>query len=261
MRAKVNDICIDYELAGSGHTLVLIHGLGGNGQTWESQVPLLARRYHVLTWDVRGHGQSDKADGDYSAGLFASDLAALLRTLGIPSAFVLGHSMGGVISLRFALDFPDMCDALIVSSSTAELNPQATEYWQDVAATVLENGIEAVAFEPSRLFSKGFVERNPGAVEEFSEMRLVNDPSCYAKAALAMSNYNYNAELDRICCPTLIIVGDEDILTPPGGSVRMSRLIPGSKLIILEGCGHVSYVEQPEVFSKAVLDFLADGSS
>jgi pimeloyl-ACP methyl ester carboxylesterase len=76
-----------------------------------------------------------------------------------------------------------------------------------------------------------------------------------------MSNYNYNAELDRICCPTLIIVGDEDILTPPGGSVRMSCLVPGSKLITLKDCGHVSYVEQPEVFSKAVLDFLAEGSS
>ena len=125
---------------------------------------------------------------------------------------------------------------------------------------MLEKGIEAVAFEPRRLFSRGFVERNPGAVEEFSGKRPVSDPSCYAKAALAMSNYNYNAELDRICCPTLIIVGDEDILTPPGGSVRMSRLIPGSKLVILKGCGHVPYVEEPEVFSKEILGSLAEAN-
>jgi len=261
MRVKVNDITINYELAGSGRPLVLIHGLGGNAQTWETQVPQLSRHYQVLTWDVRGHGQSDKPDGDYSAELFASDLAALLGTLSIPSAFVLGHSMGGVIALRFALDFPGLCSALIVSSSSAEVNPQATKYWQNLAAAVLEKGIETVAFEPSRLFSKGFVERNPGAVDEFAGKRPVNEPSCYARAALAMSDYNYNEELGRIRCPTLIIVGNQDVVTPPGGSVKMSRLISGSKLIIFKDCGHVSYVEQPEVFSKAVLDFLAGVSA
>ena len=83
MRIKVNGIFINHELTGSGKTLVLIHGLGGNNQTWETQVPILSQQYQVLTWDVRGHGQSDKPEGDYSAELFASDLAALLRTLGL----------------------------------------------------------------------------------------------------------------------------------------------------------------------------------
>jgi 3-oxoadipate enol-lactonase len=258
MRVKVNDIFINYEIAGSGKTLVLIHGLGGNTQTWDTQVPMLSRHYRVLTWDVRGHGGSDKPEGDYSAELFASDLTALLRALRIDSAFVLGHSMGGVIALRFALNFPDLCSALIVSSSSAQVNPQATKYWQDLAASVLEGGIEAFPFDSTRAFSKDFVERNPEAVEEFARKNPVNDPSCYAKAALAMSDYNYNDELGRIRCPTLIIVGDQDVMTPPGGSVRMNRLIPGSKLIIFKDSGHISYVEQPEVFSKTVLNFLAE---
>jgi len=258
MRVKVNDISINYEITGSGKTLVLIHGLGGNTQAWETIVPLLSRHYQVLTWDVRGHGQSDKPEGNYSAELFASDLAALLRTLDIDGAFVLGHSMGGVIALRFALDFRDICNALIVSSSSAEINPQATKYWQDLATTVLEKGMEAIPFDPTRLFSQDFVERNPEVVDEFARNRLVNDPSCYARVALAMSAYNYNEELGGIRCPTLIIVGDQDVTTPPGGSVRISRLIPSSKLIIFKDCGHISYVEQPEVFSKAVLGFLAE---
>jgi 3-oxoadipate enol-lactonase len=211
----------------------------------------------VLTWDVRGHGQSDKPVGNYSAELFASDLGALLRTLDIGGAFVLGHSMGGVIALRFALDFPDMCNALIVSSSSAEVNPQATKNWQDLAATMLEKGMEAIPFDLRHTFSKGFVERNPKIVDELARNRLGNDPSCYARAALAISTYNYNEELGKIRCPTLIIVGDQDMRTPAGGSVRISRLIPGSKLVIFKDCGHISYIEQPEVFSKAVLDFLA----
>ncbi len=261
MRVKVNDIFINYEIAGSGKTLVLTHGLGGNAQAWETIIPLLTGHYQVLTWDVRGHGQSDKPAGSYSAGLFASDLATLLRTLGIESAFVLGHSMGGVISLRFALDFPGLCDALIVSSSSAEINPEATKRWEKLATTILEKGMEAVASDSTRSFSKGFVERNPEVVKEMAGNSLLNDPSCYARAGLAISKYNYNEELSKIGCPTLIIVGDQDVTTPPGGSVRISRLIAGSKLIIFKDCGHISYVEQPEVFSQAVLDFLGEVSS
>jgi 3-oxoadipate enol-lactonase len=256
MRVKINDISINYEIAGSGKTLVLTHGLGGNRQAWETIIPLLTGHYQVLTWDVRGHGQSDKPEGKYSAGLFANDLAALLKVLDIGGAFVLGHSMGGVVALRFALDFPDLCNALIVSSSSAEVNPRATKYWQDLANTVLEKGMEAIPSDPTRTFTKSFIEKNPEMVEEFARNRAVNDPGAYVKAALAVSEYNYNEELGKIHCPTLIIVGNEDMTTPPGGSVKMSRLITGSKLVIFDDCGHLSYVEQPEVFSKSILDFL-----
>ncbi|MDO8688043.1 MAG: alpha/beta hydrolase, partial [Dehalococcoidales bacterium] len=153
MKAKVNGSSIHYEITGSGKTIILIHGLGGNSQRWETLVPALSRHYRVLTWDVRGHGQSDKSEGDYSVKLFASDLAAVLEKQQIRSAFVLGHSMGGIIALRFALDFPNLCSALIVSSSTAEVNTQATKYFQDLAATVMEKGMEAIPTNPQRTFS------------------------------------------------------------------------------------------------------------
>ncbi len=261
MKAKVNGTSIHYEITGSGKTIILTHGLGGNSQRWETLVPALSRHYRVLTWDVRGHGQSDKPEGDYSAKLFASDLAALLKKEQIRSAFVLGHSMGGIIALRFVLDFPELCSALIVSSSTAEVNTQATKYFQDLAATVMEKGMDAIPTNPERNFSRSFIEKNPEAVAEFLKNRPVNDPGCYARSVLAISDYNYNKELANIHCPTLIMVGDQDVQANPGGSVKMSRLIPGSKLVIFKDCGHASYTEQPELFTRTVLDFLAGVSS
>lgn len=261
MKAKVNGVSISYEITGSGRPLILTHGLGGNAQRWEPLVPELSHHYQVLTWDVRGHGQSDKPEGDYTVKLFASDLAAILKKEQIRSAFVLGHSMGGIIALRFALDFPNLCAALIVSSSTAEVNLQATKYYQDLAATVMEKGMEAIPPSPQRTFSRSFIENNSEAVAEFLRNRPLNDPSCYARSVLAISDYNYNKELANICCPTLIMVGDQDVQAPPGGSVRMRRLIPNSKLVIFKDCGHASYTEQPEVFTRTLLDFLAEVST
>ena len=258
MRVKVNGIFINYELAGKGKCLALIHGLGGSLNTWHQQVAAFSERYQVLTWDVRGFGGSDRPRGEYSATLFASDLAGLLRKLSVERAYVLGHSMGGVIALRFALDHPELTAGLIVSASSSEVNPKAIEYWDDLAATVEKKGMEAVPFDPARVFSKEFGARNPDLVAAFARTRPVNDPNAYARAARAMARYNYTPELGKITCPTLVIVGDQDMVTPPGGSVIMSRRIPGSKLIIFKGLGHVSYVENPEVYNSAVLGFLAE---
>jgi len=258
MRVKVDGVFINYELAGKGPCLALIHGLGGSLQVWHSQVLAFSKRYQVLTWDVRGFGGSDRPRGEYSAQLFASDLARLLKKLGIGRACVLGHSMGGVIALRFALDYPELTAALIVSASSSEVNPKAIEYWDGLAATIEKKGMEAVPFAPERFFSKGLAEKDPEFVAAYARTRPTNDPRAYARAARSMARYNYTSELGRIACPTLVVVGDQDVVTPPGGSVIMHRRIPGSRLVIFKELGHWSYIEKPEAFNSAVLDFLAE---
>ncbi|MBA7593564.1 3-oxoadipate enol-lactonase 2 [subsurface metagenome] len=258
MRTKINHISLNYELVGSGKCIVLTHGLGGALLHWEYQVPEFSKHYQVMTWDVRGFGHSDKPAGPYSAEMFATDLCLLLKKLNIERVFVHGHSMGGVIAQRFALDYPEMTMALIISHSSSEVKAEAIQRYNELADIAESRGMEALPITPPEVaFAKGFIEKNPKFVTQFQGRMFHNDPKAYAAAARAMGCYNYTEELAKIGCPTLIIVGDQDLMTPPGGSVIMHRRIPGSELVIFKDCGHISFIEQPEVYNNTILRFLA----
>jgi len=130
MRIKIDGIHLNYELAGQGRTLVLIHGLRSSLASWGPLIPPLAEYYQVLAWDVRGHGQSDKPDEEYTVSQWAQDLSLLLHKLAITKAYVLGISMGGVIAQRFALDYPGVVEALILASTSSEVGERATRAWE-----------------------------------------------------------------------------------------------------------------------------------
>ena len=257
MRIKINDISLNYELSGSGRTLSLIHGMGNSVSLWEHQLPQWTKRYQVLSYDVRGHGQSDKPPGPYSADMFANDHYLLLKALGIEKNFVLGFSMGGVIAIKFALDHPEMTEALVMVSSSSEVSEKAIGMYEERAALIESKGMEAAVGMVDIAFSPEFAQQNPAAVAEYRARLLQNDRNAYAASARAMMRYNLTAELERLTCPALVIVGEKDISVGVGGSVIIHRRIPGSKLTIVPEAGHIIMKEKPEVFSSEVLDFLA----
>ncbi|MCJ7492418.1 MAG: alpha/beta hydrolase, partial [Dehalococcoidia bacterium] len=117
MKIRANGITMNYELTGEGDCLVLVHGAGDNLRMWYGQAPVFAQEYRVLTYDVRGHGETELPESTVDMPLLAVDQRALLRALGIESAFVLGYSMGGRIALQLALDEPSMVRALVLASS------------------------------------------------------------------------------------------------------------------------------------------------
>ncbi|MFQ5872406.1 MAG: alpha/beta fold hydrolase [Dehalococcoidia bacterium] len=256
MRTKIDGIYINYELTGRGKTFVLTHGLGGELGNWGHVVPPFAELYQVLTWDVRGFGRSDKPDGEFSPGLFAQDLHQLLVKLNIAGVYLLGHSMGGVIAQRFALDYPDQVEALILVATSSEVAPKFMAGWQERIRLVQEKGMEGVVPFSNRGYGPEFATTHPQMVKERSKLLLNNDPKAYVKATGAISDYNYTGELPRLKCPTLILQGDKDVITPPGGSVIMSRNIPGSELKIYKGCGHMVPTEREREFVGDILDFL-----
>jgi len=256
-RIGAGELSLNYELAGDGTAVLLIHGLGSDLHYWDRHVPELARHHRVLRFDVRGFGRSDAPPGPYSPALFAADVNALLQAVGIGAAHVVGLSMGGVIAQRFALDFPKRVRSLVLVSTSSEVGPKSVAAWQRLADTIARHGFDARAADASRAFSPGFAAAHPEIVAEASRLTASCNPSGYVAAARAVSDYHWTADLSAARVPVLILQGLEDQLTPPGGSVKMSRAFPFARLLLVPSAGHNLPIEQPDVFRTAVLAFCA----
>ncbi len=255
MRIDLDGIAINYEREGSGTPLVLTHGLGDDLHFWDNLVPELARYHTVIRWDVRGFGLSDKPPGPYTPALLAADLAALLERLEVPVAHVAGLSMGGVIAQRLALDHPARVRSLTLLSTSSEVGPRNTAAWQRLADRIEQRGFSGGASDASRAFSPAFAAAHPEVVAAAGERTARNDPLGYAAGARAMSDYNWTADLSRLRAPVLILQGTADQLTPPGGSVKMSRSLPAARLLMIPEAGHSLSLEQPALIGAALLAF------
>ncbi len=259
MDVTVDRIHLHYELTGTrGPLVVLTHGLGGRLEFFTPHVEGLARDYRVLRWDLRGAGRSAKPPGPYSPERFAADLAGLLDHVGEARAFVVGHSGGGVVAQRFALDFPSRVDGLVLASTSSEVGSKATAAWNRLADTVERKGFGSPERDPDpRGFGPAFAAAHPEVVRALAAETRANDPVAYAASARAFGAYNWTAELGRIAAPTLILQGLADQMTPPGGSVILSRGMPRSRLVMVPDAGHNLPIEMPELFTTAILAFLA----
>lgn len=256
-RLRVDGCELSFEEAGAGSTLVLIHGLGNDLRFWDRHVDALAERHRVVRYDVRGFGASEKPPGPYSPEIFARDLDEFLTGIGVRDAHVLGISMGGVIGQRFALDYRHRVRSLVLVSTSSEVGPKSVAAWQRLADTIEREGFDARSADASRAFSASFVAAHPDVVAEAGRVNAACDPRGYAAAARAVSDYRWTDSLRRLDLPVLILQGLDDRLTPPGGSVKMSRVLPRALLLMVPDCGHNLPVEQPVFFRTAVLAFAA----
>ncbi len=255
---EVNGTRLAYRLAGEGpKVVVLTHGLGSDLEFWSPHVEALAKHHRVLRWDLRGAGRSATPVGPYSAALFAQDLAALLDRLEVEEAHLVGHSGGGVVSQRFALDFPARTRSLVLVSTSSEVGEKAARAWHRLADLVEQRGFGSEGAAEARGFSPLFAADHPEIVAEVGRRTRANDPEAYAATARAFGSYDWTAELGAIRAPTLIVQGLEDTLTPPGGSVILSRRIPRSRLLMVPGAGHTLPLEMPSFLVAVVLAFLA----
>jgi 3-oxoadipate enol-lactonase len=269
-KAVVNEsgLSINYELHGapSRPTLVMTHGLGGEGTGYASHVPAFSQDFQVLLWDMRGYGQSDRpavGDGVYTRATHAADLSGLLKALNIPAAHVHGHSLGGLVAQEFVLNYPDQTLSLIVQDSSAEIKEEYLAGWTAQLDNIRKNGLSPVPDDPSRRWGPKFIAAHPEVIaQQARESASRNDPLVIAEGSWIsgpeLFEFPLAPRLGEIKCPVLIVCGNEDKLTPPGGHVRMSRAIPQSKLVILPDGGHFINIETPEAFRGAILDFLSE---
>lgn len=264
MRIRANGISMNYELSGSGRCFTLIHGAGDNLNEWYNQVPVFSRHYQVLTYDVRGHGQTELPEGELTTELWVDDLYALLKALKIRETILLGFSMGGMIALGFTIAHPDMVKALILSNSGTGLPRRSEEETREMEArrqaqieAIKKEGMEAVVKERiSRTFSPGFAEKNPETVKRYRAILMQNNPEGYLRVIQRMGRPTAPLDASKITCPTLIIAGELDVFG--GSSAKTTQeAIHGSRLKTFP-TGHYTPLERPQEYNKTVLRFLTE---
>lgn len=254
----VNGTRLYYRTRGSGEPLVFIHGLGSSGQDWDHQVEAFADRYRVITFDVRGHGRSEKPDDPYSIPLFAEDAAALLRALDAAPATVVGLSMGGMIAFQLALDAPELVQRLVVVNSTPEAKLDSLKdrwiYWSRRLATQLF-GMRATG---KLLVRRIFVKPDQDELrKQFVERWAANDKQAYLNTIDAIAGWSVEDRLDALTCPTLVIAADEDY-TPISAKEKYAAQLPNADLAVIEDSRHATPVERSEAFNRTLQQFLEE---
>ena len=238
--------------------LALIHSLALDRSIWNGVAARLAGRAEILTYDCRGHGQSDRPSGPFTTELFASDLAELLDELGWPSAIVAGCSMGGCVAQAFAGMNPSRVSALGLIDTTAWYGVDAPKKWRERAAAAGSKGLSGmVEFQVSRWFSDGFRGAHPDLVQQMTEVFLANDLECYAATCVMLGDADLRPLLPSLRMPVAVIVGDEDYATPVAMAKQLHQALPGSTLTILPGGRHLTPVECPDQISAELVALMA----
>ena len=245
---------------GDGPFLLFLHGIGGGRANWRGQLPVFARRFHAAAWDARGYGLSDDYDGPLAFGDFADDAIRVLDRFGVGRAHLCGLSMGGRIAQEFAARHPDrvatlvLCDTM--SGFDASLTPAQREDFVRLRLEPLRRGKEPKDIAASVVRTLVGPDADPAVVDHAVEtMAALRKPS-YVKTVEASTHWDRTADLARIEAPTLLVYGEHDELTSPEIGRRLAARIPGARLAIVEGAGHLTNIERPAAFNRAVLDFL-----
>lgn len=260
-RKVVRGLEIAYDDLGSGPSIVLLHGYPFNRTMWRDQLDDLKRHHRLIIPDLRGHGESAVTDAPATMQNMAGDVASLLETLNISRATVAGLSMGGYVALAFYRLFPLRVRSLVLIDTRAQSDTEeAKQNREQQAEKALREGMDAIADALlPKLLTTDTVAKRPEVVKRLREMMLKTDPKGAAAALRGMAQRkDQTSFLSRIIAPALVIVGSEDAITPVADAELMHREIGGSRLRIIEGAGHVSNMEQPEEFNRALLKFVRD---
>jgi 2-hydroxy-6-oxonona-2,4-dienedioate hydrolase len=247
---------IHYLEVGSGPTVILLHGLGGNGQNWTPNLPALAAKFHVLALDQVGFGKSDKPLINYRVATYVDFLDQFCRQLKIDRASLVGESLGGWIAAAFAIAHPEKVDHLVLSDAAGYappanfdnrtlylLNPSTRENMKLLVGKVFYNK----AFITDAVIDQVMAERI-GAGDGYTINSII-------QSVIRGEDFLDN-RAQTIKQPTLIVWGREDGLVALSDGQRFKREIPNSTLVVFEQCGHVPNVEKASEFNGAVMKFL-----
>jgi len=252
-------IAVDH--IGEGKLVICLHGIGGNRTNWHDQLPDLGRHFHAASWDARGYGLSDDYEGPLEFHDFARDLARVLDHFGARKAHLVGLSMGGIIAMDFATLFPErvatltLCDTL---PGFGHIGPeQAREFIRLrleplLAGKELKDIADGVA---RSLISKSAPAE---AFQRVVASMCALHKQSYIKTIQGSARPDVQIDFGKIRVPAHVVVGEDDLLTPPALARTIAERIAGARLTIIKNAGHLPNVERPQEFNAAVLPFLLE---
>lgn len=237
--------------------LLLVNSVGCTLEMWNDVVSVLDTDHRVIRFDARGHGRSFVPPGPYTLDDLGADARRVLDAAGADTAHVCGVSMGGVVGLWLAVNERSRVGRVVLANTAARIGTRVA--WLERAAAVDAGGMSAISdLAVGRFFSDNFRRRSPDVVEDFRASLEAMSPDGYSACCRALADADLRPRLDEVDVPTLVIAGSDDIATPPADSEALAAAIRGSRLVLIEGVGHLSNVERPAAFAQALAGFLGE---
>jgi 3-oxoadipate enol-lactonase len=259
MRVKANGLHFSTTIDGpeGAPWIVFSNSLCTTGAMWDAQAAALKTKYRVLRYDQRGHGGTDAPAGRYGFDTLVADAVALLDALGIARAYFAGLSMGGATALGLAEQHPDRVDGIIVCDSPCMSTPASSAQWEERIVVAQTKGMDALV-EPTvtRWFPPETVAKNPPHLDQLRAMIRATPVAGFVGCSAALADHNYNAKVATVTCPVLFMVGEKDGSAPAAMKDMHARL-EGSRYVELAGAGHISNMDRPAEFTRAVEEFLS----
>lgn len=261
MNALINNATINLIDEGprNGQPVLFVHGFPFSHAMWSEQLRVVSQQYRAIAYDVRGHGESLVGDGQYTIEGHVEDLIALIDHLALPPVVIVGLSMGGYIALRALERNPERFRAAVLCDTRSEADNNEGKLRRAAGAV-------AVKRDGSAVFADGFVKAvfaahslaaKPDAVRAIHDVIRSTPPLSIAGTLIALAaRTDTTASLEALSLPTLILVGEHDVTTPPAASQAMHERIRGSELFIVPDAAHMSNLENPEFFNEKLLYFL-----
>jgi 3-oxoadipate enol-lactonase len=261
MKALVNNIHIGYDDHGAGQPVVFLHAFPLNRLMWEGELKALLQeqRYRLVALDWRGFGESEINADISTMEQFADDVAGLMDTLGMQSAVLCGLSMGGYVAFAFLRKYPQRVAGLILADTRPGADTaEARANRANVARIAEEQGTEAIAdLQLPKLITGETRQSHPEVERRIRQMIAAATPQGIAAASRGMAERADSTDLlANIQCPTLVLVGEQDVLAPPSVAQEYANKIPGARFAMIPRAGHLSNLEQPQAFLEAVSAFL-----
>jgi len=256
---EVNNINLYYELHGDSkkETIVLSNGILMSTASWNFQVAELSKHFQILIYDCRGMWKSDHPDEQYSMELHAEDLSCLLSALEIEKAHIAGISYGSEISMMFALKYPEKTKSLLIFDGVSQIDPLLKAFGDTWVSAAEQKNPELLLKVTTPLnFSEEWIIKNQGILPILEEKYSQLDFGAFIQLMESFYNFNITANLPEIRVPTLVVVGEKDILKTRLYSERIAELIPNSEFFVVPGSGHALCLEKPNEFNSLVMGFV-----